>query len=214
MARLTQRAVSTSSANAPDWKLDDSDPIVDAICAAKAGDPDGIRRFLEAVEPWVARTCRGVLGTGHPDVDDAVQECLLAAVKALGKYRFQGDIRHFVGKIALRIAIAIKRRSTDRWRHQQRLGAEPTLEALPMVSLEWSSDEIELVRRVFDQLSNAQSEAVFLRVMMGFSVEEIARMTKVSTNTVKSRLRLGKDAVRKTARKSLLWRRWFSKERT
>jgi RNA polymerase sigma-70 factor (ECF subfamily) len=200
--------------NVPNWKPDDSDPIVHAICAAKAGDPDGIRRFLEAVEPWVARTCRGVLGAGHPDVDDAVQECLLAAVKALGKYRFQGDVRHFVGKIALRMAIAIKRRSTARWRHQQRLGAEPTLEALPMVSLEWSSDEIELVRRVFDQLSSEQSEAVFLRVMMGYSVEEIARMTKASTNTVKSRLRLGKDAVRKAARKSRLWRRWFSKEGT
>jgi RNA polymerase sigma-70 factor (ECF subfamily) len=83
-----------------------------------------------------------------------------------------------------------------------------------MVSLEWSSDEIELVRRVFDQLSSEQSEAVFLRVMMGYSVEEIARMTKASTNTVKSRLRLGKDAVRKAARKSRLWRRWFSKEGT
>jgi len=49
---------------------------------------------------------------------------------------------------------------------------------------------------------------------LGFSVEEIARTTGVSQNTVKTRLRLGKDALRKDLRRSPFWRRWLAEKRT
>jgi RNA polymerase sigma-70 factor (ECF subfamily) len=181
-----------------------------AVCEAKAGHPEGLRRFLVAVAPWVRRTCNGVLGAGHPDLDDTMQECLFAAVKALDKYRFDGDIRHYVTKIALRIAIAAKRSSVARWRNHDLLQSEPTLEAPTSASREWSADEVNLVRRILDRLSGVQSEAVLMRIVLGYSVEEIAAATGVSPNTVKTRLRLGKDALRRDARKSSLWRRLFS----
>lgn len=208
-----KRPPSDTSANLRVAAANPDDPVLAAVCEAKAGHPDGLRRFLAAIAPWVRRTCTGVLGSTHPDLDDTMQESLFAAVKALPKYRFDGDIRHYVTKIALRIAIAARRSSTARWRKQDQLAAEPSWEAPESARKEWSGDEIELIRRILDRLSGVQSEAMLMRIVLGFSVEEIANMTGVSQNTVKTRLRLGKDALRKDLRKSSFWRRWLEEKR-
>jgi len=50
----------------------------------------------------------------------------------------------------------------------------------------------DLIRR----LRPVQAETLVLRVVLGFSVEEIALSTEVSVNTVKTRLRLGKKTLR------------------
>jgi RNA polymerase sigma-70 factor (ECF subfamily) len=189
------------------------DPTLAAVCEAKAGHPDGVRKFLSVIAPWVRRTCTGVLGAGHPDLDDTMQECLFAAVKALGKYRFEGDIRHYVTKITLRIAISARKSSAARWRREDALAAEAIGEQVESVSRTWTSDEVDLIRRILDRLSGVQSEAMLMRIVLGFSVEEIARTTGVSQNTVKTRLRLGKDALRKDLRRSPFWRRWLAEKR-
>jgi RNA polymerase sigma-70 factor (ECF subfamily) len=141
-----------------------------------------------------------------------MQECLFAALKALGSYRFDGDIRHYVTKIALRIAIGAKRTSVARWQQHDLLKAEPQSEVPAPVPADWSSDEIDLVRRMLDNLSRLQSEALLMRIVLGFSVEEIAATTGVSRNTVKTRLRLGKNALRKNLRKTPFWANWLSRK--
>jgi RNA polymerase sigma factor (sigma-70 family) len=184
-----------------------------AALEAKAGLPNGVRRFLTAIAPGVRRTCRGVLGPGHPDLDDTIQECLVAALKALRNYRFDGDVRHYVTKITLRRAISAKRTNLTRWRNQDLLRTEPGWQAGAAIPPEWSRDEVDLVRRILDRLSGVQSEAVLMRIVLGFSVSEIATMTGVSQNTVKTRLRLGKDALRRDLKKSSLLRRWIWEKR-
>jgi RNA polymerase sigma-70 factor (ECF subfamily) len=46
------------------------------------------------------------------------------------------------------------------------------------------------------RLRPIQAETLIMRIVLGFSVEEIAASTDVSVNTVKTRLRLGKNALR------------------
>ena len=58
----------------------------------------------------------------------------------------------------------------------------------------------DLIRRV----RPIQAETLVMRVVLGFTVEEIAVATDVSVNTVKTRLRLGK----KSLRKLLTWHAW------
>ena len=192
------------------------DEVLDVVRDAKDGNPDAVGRFLLVIAPWVRRTCIGVMGADHPDLDDTMQECLLAAVRALAKYRFDGDIRHYVAKITLRLAIAARQSSASRTRNHDLIArAGPGLEVAPQTpaSEQWSSDEIGMVRHILYRLSAVQSEALLMRIVLGFTVEEIGRMTGVSQNTVKKRIRLGKEALRKNYRKTSLLARWLGRKR-
>lgn len=185
-----------------------NDPLTEAAISAKSGNQEGVRRFLQGILPLVRRVCSGVLGGGHPDLEDAVQESMLACLNALANYRFEGRIDRYVARITLRMAIAMRRRRVARWKRHESLDLqpEPSLVAEPA---EWRSEDVELIRTVLDTLSPLQGEALFLRIVLDYSVEDIAAATGVSINTVKSRLKLGKNALRRGGR-APFWRRWFS----
>jgi RNA polymerase sigma factor (sigma-70 family) len=161
-----------------------------------AGPPEASRPFLQAILPTIRRTCRGVLGPHHPDLEDAIQDCLIDATRALPGYRYEGNLLHYVTKIAIRRAIAFRRRRAARVRHLQLLedlNDEPALIDQNAGQLE----QAETVRTLIRQLRPIQAEALVLRVVLGYTVEEIASITDAPVNTVKTRLRLGKDTLRK-----------------
>ena len=56
---------------------------------------------------------------------------------------------------------------------------------------------IEAVRLLLDELPEEQAEALAFRMILGWSLMEIAEATQTPLNTVRSRLRLAKDGVRK-----------------
>ena len=53
-----------------------------------------------------------------------------------------------------------------------------------------------LLRALLDELPEAQAETIVLRVMLGYSMAEVAEATQVPLNTARSRLRLAKEALR------------------
>jgi RNA polymerase sigma-70 factor (ECF subfamily) len=174
-------------------------PLTALAREALGQEPEKIRRFLEAIAPTVRRTCRGVLGYAHPDLEDAIQESLMDLVRALPKYRFEADVSHYAARIALRVAIAERSKDRDRVQHlrvfQQSVVARPPSPEGPgaVADVECS----RLVSFIIRKLKRSQAEAVLLRFLLGCSVEEVAVTTGVPLNTVKTRLRLGKDKLRR-----------------
>jgi RNA polymerase sigma-70 factor (ECF subfamily) len=65
-------------------------------------------------------------------------------------------------------------------------------------------ERAEVMRDLIRRVRPIQAETLVMRVVLGFTVEEIALATDVSVNTVKTRLRLGKKALRKL----LTWHAW------
>ena len=181
--------------------------LADLVRAAQTGNTDSVGRFLVAISPVVGRACRGVLGPNHADVDDTIQESLFAAVNALPQYRFEGDVRHYVSTIALRLAIAARRRSASRWRRHSSIEVHQ-VELLPAGdATDHLLDGMVLVKRIIDLLGRAQSEALLMRMLLGLSIDEIATVTGVSANTVKTRLRRGKNVLRQKGDVSGFWKR-------
>ena len=163
--------------------------------AALAGEPEASRPFLHAILPTIRRTCRGVLGPRHPDLEDAIQDCLIDTTRALPDYRFEGNLLHYITKISIRRAINSRRRRAARIRHLQLLEdlhQEPALADENAGQIE----QAEAVRALIRQLRPIQAEALVLRVVLGHTVEEIASITNAPVNTVKTRLRLGKNTLR------------------
>jgi RNA polymerase sigma-70 factor (ECF subfamily) len=174
-------------------------PLTALAREALGQEPEKVRRFLEAIAPTVRRTCRGVLGYAHPDLEDAIQESLMDLVRALPHYRFEADVSHYAARIALRVAIAERSKDRDRVQHlrlfhQSHASRPPSMDAPSAVSNVECSRLVSLIIR---KLKRSQAEAVLLRFFLGCSVEEVAATTGVSLNTVKTRLRLGKDKLRR-----------------
>jgi RNA polymerase sigma-70 factor (ECF subfamily) len=161
-----------------------------AESAQNSSDIREVASLAQGLLPGLRRTCRGVLGAHHPDLEDAVQDCLVEVLRALPNYRFQGDFLHYANKISLRVALSTRRRSAERQKRCDSLDAfiaEPA--PAPTVEL----DRARQLRRGLRRLPPAQAEALSLHFVLGFSVDEAAALTKVSPNTVKTRIRLGKQ---------------------
>jgi RNA polymerase sigma-70 factor, ECF subfamily len=166
----------------------------DLARAAQRGDPLSVHEFLGAVTPLVFTVCRSVLGREHPDLEDAIQDSLVDVTRGLPGFRFESEVRHYVTKIALRRAIAARAQARDRSKKIETMDPHD-LPAMPV------DDGVEaragLLRNLLDDLKKDQANVLRLRLMLGHSIDEIAGMTGVSPNTVKTRLRLGKIQMRR-----------------
>jgi RNA polymerase sigma-70 factor (ECF subfamily) len=167
--------------------------------AAMAGDQVATRRLLQHVSPYVLRVVRAVLGTGHGDIEDVVQDVLVSFLRALPDFRGEAAVTTFISSIAFRRAVETKRRSRDisRWLGEfQDLAQASSKSPSPPSEEALNNLRRELVTQLLTQLSKPQAEALVLRLVCGFSIEQIAEATTCPANTVRSRLRLGKDALR------------------
>ncbi len=161
--------------------------------AAATGDRAALREVLHLVGAAVLGGVRSVVGPAHPDLDDLVQESLIGVVQALASFRGDASLVHFARRIAVRRAIDGLRTAIRARRRHADLSQAPE-PAVPAPSLlerrqgKW--------RALLAELPAAQAEALVLRAVEGCSVEEIATITGAPAETVRSRLRLAKNALR------------------
>lgn len=172
------------------------DPHGELARAAADGDLTAMRQLLDAVAPRVLRVVRSVLGGSSPDAEDVAQESLIALVRALPAFRGECPADGYAARIAVRTAVAARKR---------RLGREQRLRELPQAieqteppAAEHYAAELrkDLIRELLGELPEAQAETLALRVVLGCSLEEIASATGAPLNTVRSRLRLAKQALK------------------
>ncbi|HVT08309.1 MAG TPA: RNA polymerase sigma factor [Polyangia bacterium] len=163
--------------------------------AVRTRDDAIVRRFLEGIAPSVRGVCRAVMGPSHADLEDAIQECLIEILRALPKYRFEGTIVGYASRIALRCSIAARKRGRNR---EQRARVLAELEAVTAACGKGDGGPgLWFLCDIIDELPKVQAEAVVMRMVLGYSVEEIAVATQVPVNTSKSRLRVAKEYLRR-----------------
>jgi RNA polymerase sigma-70 factor (ECF subfamily) len=166
---------------------------IDLARRAAAGDVRSTRLLLEAVAPAIVRAVRAILGGRHPEVDDAAQLALIGFVQALPGFRGECDPVHFAIRIAIRIAGATRRRF--RSRHDRRDDKIDVDDVQAPSDGPQAALRRRAVLRLVDQLPEEQAETVVLRFVLGWKLHEIAQATDTPFNTVRSRLRLAKDAL-------------------
>lgn len=166
---------------------------------ACAGDLAAAQSLLEAMRGPVVRVVAGVLGAAHADVDDVTQQTLIAVIRALPSFRGECHPAGFACRIALRIATRARKRARleqtlrdefARYTGDQELAASPS-------ELAASERRRCVLRDLLADLPEEQAESLALRVMLGWSLEEVARATGAPINTVRSRVRLAKEALRR-----------------
>lgn len=165
---------------------------------AAAGDKIATSKLLKILAPRLSRVVRAVLGAQHADVDDAFQLALIGFVQALPAFRGECDPAGYATTIAVRTALATRRRARTLQTRQEtnEQGAIAFSGPSPRDEAE-STRRKEALRELLVNLAPEQGETLAMRVVLGWSLGEIASHTNAPLNTVRSRLRLAKEALKK-----------------
>ncbi len=171
--------------------------------AAATGDREAQELVLEQVLPRVRAIAR-LLVRDPADVDDAVQEACIEILKSVRGFDGRGSLPAWAARIAERHVLRHLERRRRRW-SRTRPTEQEYLDAAPAPYDEDSLGE-GLPRRVesyLRELPEVQRTALVLRHCLGHSLAEIGELTGVSISTVRGRLRLGAQALRKQVRQDL-----------
>jgi len=166
---------------------------------AGSGDPIATRRFLDWVWPTIARVVHGVLGARHADTDDVMQQSLLAVLQALSAFRGECHPAGYASRIALHVALRARKSAGIRAARVRALAQIAASEPEP-AQLDGdvpSERRKRALRDLLADLPEEQADALALRVMLGWSLEEVSSATGAPINTIRSRVRLAKEALRR-----------------
>jgi len=162
---------------------------LDAIRACQKGDPAALARFVDQVQgPLLGYLCRMVGDRGR--AEDALQETLLRALRALPKWRPEGSFEGWLFTIARNCAMDLLReRPVVSLDGEDRPGDSIAGEDDPP---DERVDRAILTGRLHEALAGLppeQREVVSLRVYGGLSFKEIAKSTGCPINTALGRMR-------------------------
>jgi len=140
-----------------------------------------------------------MLGGGHPDVQDVVQQSLIGLVRALPAFRGDCPPEGYAQTIAIRTALLARKRTKI-----ERSRRDDDAETETMPASDRSPEHVALaerrqtlLRELLLEIPEEQAEALALRVMLGWSLDEVAQAAGAPLNTIRSRLRLAKEALRR-----------------
>ena len=158
------------------------------IAAAAGGDRAAADSLARELVPRVRNLVRYLL-RGDARVDDVAQEALIAVLRGLGSFRGEGRFEAWVDRITARTAFA----------SIKRIRAETQPAEFDAVDTDTRTDayaERRELAAALDRLPSDQREALVLHFAVGMTVPEIAETVGAPFETVRSRLRLGKVALR------------------
>jgi RNA polymerase sigma-70 factor (ECF subfamily) len=176
-----------------------ADDLAAVVDAARGGSEGAVRTLVSAVGPAILKTLRRVLGAHHPELEDAAQESVFAFVTALSGFRGECSALHFACRIA--VLTALKRRRGE----PPRASALPEDDEADAPALPSGTSPLDalvsarrrvVLRELLRELPEPQAEALALHLVLGHSIEEVAAAVGAPGNTVRSRIRLGKEALR------------------
>lgn len=142
---------------------------------------------------FVWRTLRH-MGVCERDVSDETQKVFVTACRRLPEFEGRSSLKTWLCGIALRVASEYRRSATSR--HEVLVDEPPlgtSIEASQLRQLEQRELQAELVA-ILSELRPDQRETLVLFEIEEMSGEDIARLMKVPEGTVRSRLRMARQA--------------------
>jgi RNA polymerase sigma-70 factor (ECF subfamily) len=152
------------------------------MVAAQNGHGGAYRRLLSEISDWLHRYFQRRLPFG--DVDDAVQETLLAVHRRRHTYDPKYPLGAWLAAIAKR-----------KWIDQLRvLGRRPTEELSDDLSVgdhEAAVTSASVLASLLEELRPAQAQVIMLVKVQGYSIEDASRETGLSLSAVKMNIHRG-----------------------
>lgn len=152
------------------------------MTAAQDGHGGAYRRLLSAISDWLHRYFQRRLP--HGDVDDAVQETLLAVHRRRHTYDPRYPFKPWLAAIA-------KRKWIDQLRSLGRRPTEQLSDDLSVGDHEGSVTSVSVLASLLAELRPAQAQVIRLVKLQGYSLEDASRETGLSLSAVKMNIHRG-----------------------
>ncbi|MFC1806456.1 RNA polymerase sigma factor [Planctomycetota bacterium] len=170
------------------------------VARARAGD-------REAFGALVTRHGRAMLAlarayfASEADAEDAVQEAVLRAFRALGKLEDDGRFAAWLARITVNTCLTTLSRRTEKlsladFASTVKLHRRLRQTTLTPAALASRGEEAELLKAAIGRLPEEQRVAVMLRYAEGMSYNEMAEYLDVPPSTVRGRLYTAKLTLR------------------
>ncbi len=176
--------------------------IAALVQKARAGDKAAMSSLLETAYGSVIFQCRKIMQ--HPeDAEDMAQEVVLTIYQNLGKLQDPEKFLGWSNRIAAHMCLNQKQRHPKDLQFLEDENGRSFLDTIEDADQQHVPDAVldneetkKMVVDLIDALPEAQRTAVYLYYYSEMSVREIAALTGVSENTVKSRLNYGRKALK------------------
>ncbi|MBU3079215.1 sigma-70 family RNA polymerase sigma factor [Sphingomonas quercus] len=152
------------------------------MAAAQDGHAGAYQRLLSEVSEWLHRYFQRRLPPA--EVDDAVQETLLAVHRRRHTYDPQLPLAPWLAAIA-------RRKWVDQLRSLGRRPTEEIAETLSVGDHESSVTSASVLASLLDELRPAQAQVIRLVKLHGHSIEDASRETGLSPSAVKMNIHRG-----------------------
>ncbi len=155
------------------------------MAAVASGEHRAQAILVRRLAPRVRRLT-ALLACSEADADDAAQLALLEILRSAQSFEAPGNLARWGDRIAARTVFQLRRRERL---HQTLLARWLSPGMLPWGSpAETLGRESVGLEKLFTRLSQDRREALVLRYALGYSPEEIAKLTGAPLGTVKDRL--------------------------
>jgi len=166
--------------------------------AQTAPPPGEHQRFATIYREQVAFVWRSLRRMGTPDsmLEDATQDVFLVAARRLDEFEGRSSIKTWLFGIAMRV---VKTQRRTQWRHERKLqalthavepqGADPIAQR----------DAQRTLLHLLEQLDDDRKAVYVLAELEGLTAVEIAEGLGLNVNTVYTRLRAARLALREAA---------------
>lgn len=155
----------------------------DLLVRARSGDTEAIRALLTPHEPLVFRLCLAILGN-RADAEDAAQETLLAAIRALPKFRGEAQLSTWLVRIA---------RNSCTKRRMVSVSLDDM--ALSVAGPEAAALDRLVLQEALAHLTELQRSCLVLQAVEGWSIAEIAQSLSVTSKKVENELYRARKAL-------------------
>lgn len=160
---------------------------------AKSGRP-AMEALLVALAPKIERFGRRLCGAHSADVDDTLQDAMLAVAQHLGSFEGKSALSSWVFAV-VRSACSRHRRGLKNQQADLLDEGLADTAMTPDASLE-RTERVRVVERALDALPVEQREVLLLRDVEGLSAEEAASVIGIGVPALKSRLHRARAALR------------------
>jgi RNA polymerase sigma-70 factor (ECF subfamily) len=179
-------------------------PADELVERAKNGNGQALEALLERHLPMVYRFVSMRLGRGHADVDDVVQETLIAAAGSIKSLRAERD-----GAVPAWFLTIARHKVADHMRRAS--AAKLDIEAVPdtqdVHEIVSDRDRDRRLREAMTNLTAEQEEVLVLRFVLGFDLDQTAAITQRTLGAVKALQHRGLASLEKLLqREGTQWR--------
>lgn len=168
---------------------------------------------MERLVDRVRRTS-SYMSVDSNEADDLAQIALIEVLRSAGSFRGESSVECWADKITARVAVQhLRKRERRRGLFSRFKPSAP--KPAPAPSPDDALTTRQVRARVASHLAKLTPErrtAIILRHVHGYSIKEIAEMTDTPINTLRDRLRVARQQLRKRALADPALRDWANQE--